>query len=68
MHLILSCRKKMPKKKTGARKKAEKQKDRQKNIRDAAGKRDLVECPCNFSMVNNYLVLINSVVFVKYLA
>jgi len=40
----------MPKKKTGARKKAEKQKDRQKNIRDAAGKRDLVECPCNFSM------------------
>ena len=41
----------MPKKKTGARKKAEKQKDRQKLIREAAGRRDLVEYPSNFSMV-----------------
>ncbi|KAF6020095.1 ZNF330 [Bugula neritina] len=40
----------MPKKKTGARKKAEKQKDRQKQIRDAVGRRDLVEYPCNISM------------------
>jgi len=42
----------MPKKKTGARKKAEKQKDRQKQIRDAVGRRDLVEYPCNISMVS----------------
>ena len=41
----------MPKKKTGARKKAEKQKDRQKQIRDAHGRRDLAEYPCNFTMV-----------------
>jgi len=41
----------MPKKKTGARKKAEKQRERQKVIRDAAGRRDIVEYPCNFSMV-----------------
>ncbi|CAG7824955.1 unnamed protein product [Allacma fusca] len=40
----------MPKKKTGARKKAEKQKLRQKNIRTAKENRDIVEQPCNSSM------------------
>ena len=41
----------MPKKKTGARKKAEKQKDRQKAIRDAVGRRALTDYPCNLSIV-----------------
>lgn len=40
----------MPKKKTGARKKAEKQKLRQKNIRSGKENRNIVEQPCNSSM------------------
>ncbi|VDN31207.1 unnamed protein product [Cylicostephanus goldi] len=39
----------MPKKKTGQRKKAEKQRELQKKIR--SGERDLAEHPCNFQMV-----------------
>ncbi|VDN20316.1 unnamed protein product, partial [Cylicostephanus goldi] len=38
----------MPKKKTGQRKKAEKQRELQKKIR--SGERDLAEHPCNFQM------------------
>lgn len=38
----------MPKKKTGQRKKAEKQKERQKEIRNA--EKSIVEMPCNFIM------------------
>ena len=41
----------MPKKKTGQRKKAEKQKERQRDIRNAKNERPLVERPCNFMMV-----------------
>lgn len=41
----------MPKKKTGARKKAEKQKQRQKDIRAAAETRNIVQQPCDFLMV-----------------
>ncbi len=48
----------MPKKKTGARKKAEKQKERQKEIRTSSEARSLVQQPCNNIMVS---------VFVKYL-
>ncbi|CAG9864769.1 unnamed protein product [Phyllotreta striolata] len=40
----------MPKKKTGQRKKAEKQKLRQKEIRTAKGNVELAEHPCNVSM------------------
>ena len=40
----------MPKKKTGARKKAEKQKVRQKGIRTAKEHRDVAEMPCNSAM------------------
>ena len=40
---------KMPKKKTGQRKKAEKQKERQRLIRNT--ERPLVDRPCNFIMV-----------------
>lgn len=40
----------MPKKKTGARKKAEKQKERQKGIRTASEFRSLVKQPCNTIM------------------
>jgi len=47
----------MPKKKTGQRKKAEKQKDRQKNIRLAHLERPLGERPCNASMVSPCYVL-----------
>jgi hypothetical protein len=37
----------MPKKKTGARKKAEKQKERQKDIKNNSEMRSLVQRPCN---------------------
>ncbi|XP_045504593.1 zinc finger protein 330 homolog [Colias croceus] len=40
----------MPKKKTGQRKKAEKQKLRQKEIRNARGQIDLAQHPCNLPM------------------
>lgn len=40
----------MPKKKTGARKKAEKQGERQRQIRNARGTIDLGLRPCNFTM------------------
>ena len=43
----------MPKKKTGQRKKAEKQKERQRDIRKAHNERPLVERPCNFLMVKS---------------
>ena len=41
----------MPKKKTGARKKAEKQKQRQKDIKAASESRNIVHLPCNALMV-----------------
>ena len=41
----------MPKKKTGARKKAEKQRERQKEIRASQESRGIVQQPCNFHMV-----------------
>jgi hypothetical protein len=47
----------MPQKKTGQRKKAEKQKLRQKQIRSAAEIRGLADAPCNVAMVS----LINNV-------
>jgi hypothetical protein len=47
----------MPKKKTGQRKKAEKQKMRQKGIRDAKGNRDVADYPCNISMVSVYYAI-----------
>lgn len=46
---------KMPKKKTGARKKAEKQKKRQKGIRASVETRDIVQQPCDFLMVSSKL-------------
>lgn len=42
----------MPKKKTGQRKKAEKQKLRQKEIRTAKDQLDIAKFPCNAVMVN----------------
>ena len=42
----------MPKKKTGARKKAEKQKVRQKDIRSSEKYRNITEMACNFVMVS----------------
>ena len=42
---------KMPKKKTGQRKKAEKQKERQRTIRQAQFKKSVADKPCNISMV-----------------
>ena len=44
----------MPKKKTGARKKAEKQKLRQKGIRTLKQDKNIVEVPCNLQMVSDY--------------
>jgi len=41
----------MPKRKTGQRKKAEKQKERQKLLQSAYNNKQLVEWPCNFLMV-----------------
>ena len=43
---------KMPKKKSGARKKAEKQKQRQKEIKLASESRSIVQMPCNSLMVS----------------
>lgn len=48
----------MPKKKTGQRKKAEKQKELQKKIR--SGERDLGEQPCNAQMVAYFGVIIKN--------
>ena len=56
----------MPKKKTGARKKAEKQKERQKEIKSSSEAKSLVQHPCNKQMVqqrecvtiNNILLLL----------
>ena len=42
----------MPKKKTGARKKADKQKQRQKDINSSEKSRELTKFPCNFIMVS----------------
>ena len=42
----------MPKKKTGARKKAEKQKQRQKEIKAASESKSIVMSPCNAIMVS----------------
>jgi len=47
----------MPKKKTGARKKAEKQRERQKGIKAASESRSLVQRPCNQLMVSIHGVL-----------
>ena len=44
----------MPKKKTGARKKAEKQRERQKEIRASQESRGIVQQPCNIHMVRSY--------------
>lgn len=46
----------MPKKKTGQRKKAEKQKLRQKEIRSSK-ESDLAKNPCNSAMVSSLLTL-----------
>lgn len=43
----------MPKKKTGQRKKAEKQRARQKEIRTAFNQKPLAEHPCNAAMVRS---------------
>jgi len=42
----------MPKKKTGARKKADKQRQRQKDINSGEKSRELTKFPCNFIMVS----------------
>lgn len=42
----------MPKKKTGARKKAENRREREKQIRASRANIDLAKHPCNASMVN----------------
>ncbi|CAF3777626.1 unnamed protein product [Adineta steineri] len=44
------CKYRMPKRKTGQRKKAEKQKERQKVLASAYSNKQLVEWPCNFLM------------------
>ena len=43
----------MPKKKSGARKKAEKQKQRQKDIKASADCKSIVQRPCNSQMVGS---------------
>lgn len=47
----------MPKKKTGQRRKAEKQKLRQKEIRAAKDQINLAKFPCNAVMVSSYKFL-----------
>ncbi len=48
---VLHITDRMPKRKTGQRKKAEKQKERQKLLQSAYSTKQLVEWPCNFLMV-----------------
>ncbi len=63
----------MPKKKSGARKKAEKQKERQKGIRTSSEARSLVQQPCNSMMVrlcvsqnhDNTVIFLRSVTSVR---
>ena len=51
----------MPKKKTGARKKAENRKEREKQTRANKGFVDVAKSPCNSAMVwNNIHVLITA--------
>lgn len=54
---VLLCRNrgKMPKKKTGARKKAENRREREKQLRASRGTIDLAKHPCNASMVTAFL-------------
>ena len=47
----------MPKKKTGARKKAEKQKQRQKDIQQGSKSVPITKFPCNFVMVSTRFFL-----------
>lgn len=56
----------MPKKKTGQRKKAEKQKLRQKEIRTAKDNLELAKSPCNAPMVSFYVHKINYLVIFIY--
>ena len=51
----------MPKKKTGQRKKAEKQKIRQKEIRSKKENLDLVKFPCNSVMVSFFVINIKTI-------
>lgn len=60
----------MPKKKTGQRKKAEKQKLRQKEIRTAKDNMELAKFPCNAAMVrldnlriHTFLAVVNEHIF-----
>ena len=48
----------MPKKKTGARKKAEKQKQRQKDIQQGSKNVPITKFPCNFVMVRILLCIL----------
>lgn len=51
----------MPKRKTGQRKKAEKQKERQKLLQAAFYNKQLVDWPCNFLMV--YIIFLKILKF-----
>ena len=51
----------MPKKKTGARKKAEKQKKRQKDIRASSETKNVVQQPCDFLMASMSVELVQLV-------
>lgn len=56
MSSLFSCveRGKMPKKKTGARKKAENRREREKQLRALRSTVDLAKHPCNASMVTAF--------------
>lgn len=56
----------MPKKKTGQRKKAEKQKLRQKEIRAAKEQIDLAKFPCNSVMVSSrrYYICMTKILYI----
>lgn len=56
--LIVGYNLKMPKKKTGARKKAEKQRERQKEIRASQESRGIVQQPCNLHMVRAIMLVV----------
>lgn len=63
VYTCASVKDKMPKKKTGQRKKAEKQRERQREIRTQ--EKSLVERPCNYIMVQSLQIYMNKARFHK---
>ena len=56
----------MPKKKTGARKKAESRKEREKQTRANRDHIDVAKHPCNFAMVINQMTITDIILYLNW--